>query len=461
MYRFRSIENLIGKYQELEKQQIYFANFDELNDPLEGVRRYFWQGDIIVWKNILKHYILCLEHVILLSRLLNDNETISKNDIPIYKSIKDLPTKIYKERVQKIYNRFFNDKFVQAYIQFIIKNPNKIYVDEMYVHLKLLSVIALNCIFEMDIQNEILTNTNKTRPKVILPNINLDLTKVWEQLNGKQYKHIMEVIHDFLKNLDSQLLIKFKDSPKLQSIYAEFTQMYLDSVVGLTYPKAYVACFTDNCSNSSIWGTYGNNHTGVCLKFKTNKYNPMLTLKAITGWSSSSGNIYEYRDFPLKAVEYSTNFEELDFFRNLGRLPMPQLKEQWYKGDDGRLSVCSEKIFSQEDEWRKQHWSFYEGAYLKKLPAWSHEKECRILLSSALDLYNNSKDRLLEYKFEELEAIIFGMKAPKKSKIEIMEIIKRKCKQFGRNEFDFYEMTYSASEKKLYPRKIFPFDQIN
>ncbi|MFB5285437.1 hypothetical protein [Peribacillus sp. Hz7] len=99
LYRFRSVENLIGEYQELEKQQIYFAALDQLNDPMEGTRRYFWQGDKIVWENFLKHYLLCLEHVILLSRLTPDNKIITKKDIPIFKSERDLPTDLYRERM--------------------------------------------------------------------------------------------------------------------------------------------------------------------------------------------------------------------------------------------------------------------------------------------------------------------------------------------------------------------------
>ena len=43
MYRFRSVESLIGKYKELENQQIYCASLDELNDPLEG-KMIFHQG---------------------------------------------------------------------------------------------------------------------------------------------------------------------------------------------------------------------------------------------------------------------------------------------------------------------------------------------------------------------------------------------------------------------------------
>lgn len=48
MYRFRSLENLIAKYQELEKQEIYFASLSELNDPLEGHLILYWEGDEII-----------------------------------------------------------------------------------------------------------------------------------------------------------------------------------------------------------------------------------------------------------------------------------------------------------------------------------------------------------------------------------------------------------------------------
>ena len=61
MYRFRSIENLLGKNKELESQEIYFAAQEQLNDPMEGFLDIFWKGDKIVWDNLLKHYLMCLE----------------------------------------------------------------------------------------------------------------------------------------------------------------------------------------------------------------------------------------------------------------------------------------------------------------------------------------------------------------------------------------------------------------
>ena len=46
-YRFRSIDTLLGKHSELEKQTIYFASPDDLNDPMEGLRNIVWNGDRI------------------------------------------------------------------------------------------------------------------------------------------------------------------------------------------------------------------------------------------------------------------------------------------------------------------------------------------------------------------------------------------------------------------------------
>ena len=47
VYRFRSTTALF-KYQELEKQEIYFSPIDKLNDPMEGTLNLVFKGDRIV-----------------------------------------------------------------------------------------------------------------------------------------------------------------------------------------------------------------------------------------------------------------------------------------------------------------------------------------------------------------------------------------------------------------------------
>jgi len=59
-FRFRSIRNLLDGFHELENQEIYFSPPRDLNDPVEGFKDLFWQGDAIVWVNLLRHYLLCL-----------------------------------------------------------------------------------------------------------------------------------------------------------------------------------------------------------------------------------------------------------------------------------------------------------------------------------------------------------------------------------------------------------------
>jgi hypothetical protein len=60
LYRFRPLRRLLDQ-NELLNQEIFFANPDNLNDPMEGFRDIFWQGDVIVWENLFRHYLLCLE----------------------------------------------------------------------------------------------------------------------------------------------------------------------------------------------------------------------------------------------------------------------------------------------------------------------------------------------------------------------------------------------------------------
>lgn len=450
MYRFRSVENLIGDYQELEKQQIYCASLDELNDPLEGKMIYFWHGDRIVMENLFKHYLLCLDHVVFLAKLLKDDQGISKDDIPVYLSVDKLPTPKYKQRIHQIYNQFFSDEFIQGYIDFMLQDNAKIYEEEMHVHLKLLHMRAIDAIFNVNAQYGLMQDYKYEKVS-----INSEFIKLKEKINTKTYNKMMSVINDVLKQMDSTYLLKFKDSIKYQSIYIEFSYMYIEAIKKLTYPNVYVACFMDNCLNSSIWGTYGNNHTGVCLKFKVDNLEPQLDLKCKTAWDSSVGDIYEYERFNLQPIEYVAEFEEVDFFRKLGILSMKQLKEQWYANDNGELSICSNHLFTEGDTWREDYWSIYPKVYLRKLPDWAHEREYRIVLLSNLGFYKDTKDRLLEYKFEDLEEIIFGMKTSREARIKIIEIVEKKCKESKREKFDFYEMMYSSENNQLCKRLVY------
>jgi hypothetical protein len=58
LYRFRYADAVLARFQELERQEIYFAPIEQLNDPMEGYKDVFWRGDSVVWHNLLRHFVL-------------------------------------------------------------------------------------------------------------------------------------------------------------------------------------------------------------------------------------------------------------------------------------------------------------------------------------------------------------------------------------------------------------------
>jgi len=80
-----------------------------------------------------------------------------------------------------------------------------------------------------------------------------------------------------------------------------------------------------------------------------------------------------------------------------------------------------------------------------KLKDWENEREQRLTFSDDFNSFNKLENRKLKYKFEDLEAIIFGMKISMDDKAKIIEIIESKCKANNRTDFKFYQAYYSAS----------------
>ena len=56
VYRFRSVDALIGSYKELYRQTIYLAKPEQLNDPAEDNVNVVWDGDEILWPNLVTYY---------------------------------------------------------------------------------------------------------------------------------------------------------------------------------------------------------------------------------------------------------------------------------------------------------------------------------------------------------------------------------------------------------------------
>ncbi|MBZ0097898.1 MAG: hypothetical protein K8F30_02380, partial [Taibaiella sp.] len=76
------------------------------------------------------------------------------------------------------------------------------------------------------------------------------------------------------------------------------------------------------------------------------------------------------------------------------------------------------------------------------------------VLNSQLNDYSDKSKRKLKYDFNDLEAVIFGIRTSMTDKIETIRIIENKCKENKITEFDFYQAYYSKKTGKVETKKL-------
>ena len=545
LYKFRSIEALLGEYKELENQEIYFASPNQLNDPIEGFMDIFWKGDEIVWKNFIKHYLFCLHHTCI-SLLISQNigceifsmpklppnltskkdsyiwttennhlyyikedgnkETVPlvnvelfKNefaklnitnqgynlsrgqidllitsngghvyrrfdliddDIPVLLTIEDLKTDAHKEMLREIYSLFFKSDKALAYPKLLASRKRAIRRDELLFHLQSIYPYALNCIFTI-------FKENKLMPEINFPNTSaveqlLD-SKRFEMINKMEDENLHEsnitekfyaqLKNNFLKS-DLRLLSDtemFLYDRNKRFVFLEFPARYIKQLNKIIHYKWYTACFSSSYDNSAMWGYYGNNHRGVCLKFKTqlnSESKPTIKLRYVVDSNGNKGNNklnYSWQDFIFYKVDYNRKYPEIDFFCSIGRLPTPVLMKYWYMDENKNISVCA-NIYKQQ-EWITKYWNDFYSGITAKLVEWGHEQEYRLVFPSSGD--QNAEQRKLKYNFSDLEGIIFGIETTVEDKMRITKIVAEKCKNENRNNFNFYQAYYCHQDGKF------------
>lgn len=460
-YRFRSIKSLL-EHEELQKQSIYFASPDELNDPMEGFRNLFWSGDRIVWKNFFKHYLLCLERVCSLLAIGGEEwGKIDMNTIPIYNSFDDFPTPEYKKLFENIFIDFFG--ICSELIEKLSHRTTPIRRDELIIYLDAVHSLAIECIQKHYEEKGFLPKSDKVVqqfPEGFEKVVNL-VDHIEAADKSEEYTKSLYELLGIYRLLKESMSFQYRtdgiaseSTPNRNFVLVDFSEKYLDAIELLLYPKWYTACFMTECHNSSVWGHYGDSHNGVCLIFQSNgnENGQFIGLNGKNGWNSKGatfGNISS----EFHKINYEEGFGDIDFFKSIGRLPVGKLFATWYM-DDNKISDVAEDIKNNEDEWRKYYWDNFHRDILKKTKDWAYEKEYRLLLNGLLDGEIEKEHRLLTYEFESLKGIIFGIKTSTEDKLKIVELIKNKCKENNRELFDFYQAFYSLQEKNIQFRKI-------
>jgi hypothetical protein len=222
----------------------------------------------------------------------------------------------------------------------------------------------------------------------------------------------------------------------------------------LVHPDWYVSCFSSNCTNTSMWSVYGDQHRGVALMFRTSAHGdgrPFLDTSGVVGFSFTRADPKNrLRVAPIKSTLHKVNYEtappELNFFEFLGRLPRGKLLKAWHSDRSGTKSPLIAGIMDDADAWRKRLWALFDRMATSKLTDWSHEEEYRIVLADALGTHRTH--RRLRFESSSLAGVVFGLQTPMTAKVEIARRLAAKSDP-ALKDVKLYQMAYKASERRL------------
>ena len=276
IYRFRTIENLLGnKYEELERQTIYFASPEQLNDPMEGLRDIIWSGDVIVWANLFKHYTYCLNSTFLASLFCGNVCTLSARDIPILGRWDEHETAELHDLFIQIWSRVEAELELGPLAAKLANVDHNIRSKELLwylstIHFQLLSKIQKAYVEEgilnqsesptgqALLESPILTNSNFFE---ILPKLKEE--DFYQNLAPNQRESFYEMFFSIPNKIRSESLLAhkyhcfrtFPDNPweaNLRMLIFDFPDTYLKDLEKLLWPQWYTACFARNYNNSSM-----------------------------------------------------------------------------------------------------------------------------------------------------------------------------------------------------------------
>lgn len=464
VYRFRSTERLLDKiFRELEQQTIYFASSEQLNDPMEGFRDIVWNGDNIVWINLFKHYIYCLHWAYMSIKIFGNQIEFEADHLPVSGRWDEPPTPQMGTLLDEIWNRISGELKLPCLAEQIATKRHEVRYSELQFYLNGIHLQSLDIIQQVYVKRGLSTEAERPRDTSNFDKLFLPDSGLFELMSQAEteHEHSSEIMFSIAYQMRAgqRLIDKYnlRNPPtdtfdkNRQLLILDFPNIYVEQLGKLLWPEWYTACFTKSYSNSSLWANYGDSHKGVCLIFETveNDHKDSLAVKHVTGWGfDSEGNTIEHWNFrPLAFHDicYSEKPSEIDFFNNIGMLPLNALNKLWYSDDVSNYSESAPHITTEKERqsWWKRHWDDYERDIIAKSKDWKHEQECRLILPALLEGSLDDRRRSVTYEFNSLKGIIFGIRTSDEDKIKIIEVIQRKCAENKRTDFNLYQAYYS------------------
>ena len=182
----------------------------------------------------------------------------------------------------------------------------------------------------------------------------------------------------------------------------DFLRRYEKSSKGLFR----IASFSENENSASMWGIYADSQNGVCMCF----------------------DLKSGRQYKNALKMYDSSYKELKSIEYIDSLKDKSLKYDVFK---------SRASLKDKDASYQEFCNTWENLYYKKLKDWEFEREWRLVLP------DTGEDHCkIRYHFDSLKYITFGQNVSIEHIYDVIEIIRRKCKEYNRSTFEFYQ--YSA-----------------
>ncbi len=428
LYRFRSDPKYI--IDELQKNYLYFALPNELNDPMEGFLNIYWEGDVVLWRNFIKHYLYTLTRSVIRATI--DPKTI-KEPLSI---CSEYSNPELRSLFEKIRNNFFDDKGIKAFVDYLTTLKHRIFIKEIENYLSLIHFVALSVIIDVLKEKQLV---NWSVPKLEVLGFFNKMKFLMPSLE-EQYPDAINVFFIASQKVkeDLNLLqkVNIEDVNDIKSFFLmDFPSKYIKEVRKILFFTPCFVCFMEDFSSPSLWGYYGGKHKGLCLIFDDKKGQNEVKFKFTSGGVIS---------ITTQKIKYQKEYKKINFFEMMGSLPLSVIEKSWlidWEGNKTSFLKIGDNFLT--DKWRKDYNKNLSEVFATKIPDWEKEKEHRIVLQKEFVAGDSVESRKFVYDFELLKGIIFGLNAEDSFKVEVIQIITKKCKELGRKDFKFYQAEYN------------------
>lgn len=472
-YRYRPIRALLDGFNELENQEIYFSSTDELNDPMEGFKDLFWQGDAIVWRNFLRHYILCVLQAFAYCAFAEDQFDRNIMRKIVFWIPQNLPQAPIREIYERVSAAFLAEPAVGTFLSLMAARTTPIRRNELTGYLRALHGFALQIVLREYRERGLLVHPSSSGTEMRVETLRGHAVSMMEAVariapSQDPPEKVAETLFALSEATAQQVMLvneynlpeRDQQAPLL-FLTGRLPAAYVAALEKLVHRDWYVACFAKTPENHSMWSTYADGHRGVCLMFRPTGQGAELATLAVEQVTSASGGrgseiVYGKSEVlhEFAAVRYTGQYPAIDFFRSLGSVSGQHTHQFWYRGEDGAFSECRNAVHSDQEAWRSAYWRTFAESALNKTPEWAHEHEFRLVVHSMFDLEQRPA-RKLKYRFRDLAGIVFGARTEVEDKMKIMRIIEAKCRKEMRRDFRFLEVRYLPNESRF---RVFPLD---